>query len=115
MSFYQGGSPKHQTCSQLVDDFEEGHPLLVVNSCQGICWMMDKKTAEVIGSVTTYKPISGIDWYVIKKFAQKILVLEGYVEHIGFGHSTHRGELQSWDTIKRHDDMLKEKYGTIKD
>jgi len=115
LSFYQGGSGPHRTCSQLVDNYKNGHPLLVVNSCQGICWLMNKDVAEVIGKVTTVKPISGIDWYVIRKLAKQMLVLEGYVEHIGFGHSTHRGELQSWDTQKSHDDMLREKYGTVKD
>jgi FkbM family methyltransferase len=37
------------------------------------------------------------------------------LDHIGFGHSLHRGELYSWHTQVRYDEMLKNKYGPIEE
>lgn len=113
LSFYRGGSDhNHMTC-EIADGDAQRYRFGVVNSSQGICWLIPKKTAKEIGDIMTWRPISGIDTDLIKKLGTVHLAIDGLVRHMGFGHSTHRGELHSWDKQKAWDDKIEAQYGHI--
>ena len=113
LSFYRGGSDHHHFKTEIQDDDAKGYSFGVVHQTAGVCWLLKQSTAREIGDITTVRPISGIDKDLSKKLNSPYLAIDGLIEHIGFGHSTHRGELYSWDKQKAWDDKIREKYGQI--